>query len=99
MSLPIVFLDEARTELQEAADWYESQRAGLGLTFVRAVFEAIDRISHAPQSFAVVRRGTRSAPVSGFPYYRVYYRESHDAIQIVAVFHGSRDPRHWRRRT
>jgi len=33
MSLPIVFRVEAQAEFDEAFDWYEQQRAGLGVEF------------------------------------------------------------------
>jgi hypothetical protein len=35
-------LDEAANEAIEAAAWYESQRAGLGADFARAVDAALD---------------------------------------------------------
>jgi len=34
MSLPLVFRSVAQTEFDEAAAWYEGQRAGLGGDFV-----------------------------------------------------------------
>jgi len=34
MSLPIVFRVEAQAEFDEAFDWYEQQRAGLGVEFL-----------------------------------------------------------------
>ena len=40
MSLPIVLRDEAEAEFDQAFDWYDSQRVGLGAEF------AAERIKH-----------------------------------------------------
>ena len=53
MSLPVVLRPEARAEFDEAFDWYEQQRSGLGVDFVTQVQEVFDRIS------ATHRSGTR----------------------------------------
>jgi hypothetical protein len=37
MTLPIVLRREARAEFDEAFDWYEQQRAGLGVEFAERV--------------------------------------------------------------
>jgi len=37
MSLPVVFRRLARAEFDDAADWYEQRRAGLGAAFTAAV--------------------------------------------------------------
>lgn len=39
---PIVFRRQARRELDEAGDWYEQERSGLGLEF----FAEIERLLH-----------------------------------------------------
>ena len=45
MSLPIVLRQEARAEFDDAFDWYEQRRPGLGVDFVGQVQEVFDRIS------------------------------------------------------
>ena len=45
MSLPVVLRRQARAEFDEAFDWYEEQRAGLGIEFAARVQAAFDRIS------------------------------------------------------
>ncbi len=34
MTLPVIFRRQARLEFDEAADWYEQERAGLGSQFL-----------------------------------------------------------------
>ena len=39
MSLPVVLRPEARVEFDEAFDWYEQRRLGLGVDFVAQLQE------------------------------------------------------------
>jgi plasmid stabilization system protein ParE len=94
MSLPIVFRRAARTEFDDATDWYEQRRAGLGTTFVDAVQKVLDQIASQPQFYPEVFQDVREAIVPGFPY-RVYYREEPSQVIVLAVFHTARDPSIW----
>lgn len=97
MSLPIVLRDEAQAEFDEAFDYYEAQRPGLGLAFAARVQEVFDRLGANPRLHAAVFADVRKAAVARFPY-RVYYREETVRIQILSVFHTARDPAIWRGR-
>ncbi|MFO0843139.1 MAG: type II toxin-antitoxin system RelE/ParE family toxin [Gemmataceae bacterium] len=97
MSLAIIFLDEARAEFDEAYDWYEGQRTGLGEAFADAVQPVLDRISAMPKMLAAVFGDVRKAVVQRFPYC-VYYREEATCIRVLSVFHTSRDPSIWQSR-
>lgn len=94
MSLPIVFRRVARVEFDDAANWYEQRRAGLGAAFTTAVEEVMGRIADQPQFYPVAMEDVREAMVSGFPYC-VYYREEAGQILVLAVVHASRDPSIW----
>jgi plasmid stabilization system protein ParE len=97
MSLPVVFRRAARTEFDEAADWYEQRRAGRGARFTAAVRQVLDRIADQPQLYAEVFQDVREAPVAGYSY-GVYYREEAGQLVVLAVFHTSRDPSIWQSR-
>src|SRR3954466_12490981 len=97
MSLPVVLRREARAQFDEAFDWYERQRSGLGVEFVERVQDVFDRISNTPELHAVVHRDIRRALVRKFPY-SVFYRIRSGQVVVLAVFHGKRDPRVWKRR-
>jgi plasmid stabilization system protein ParE len=45
MSLPTVLRAEAQADFDEAFDWYEAQRPGLGTEFAAEVQKVFDRIS------------------------------------------------------
>ena len=97
MSLPVIFLPEARQEFDDAYDWYENQRAGLGETFADQVQRVLDRIAAMPRMHATVLGDVRKAVVKQFPYC-VFYREEASCVRVLSVFHTSRDPKIWQRR-
>jgi toxin ParE1/3/4 len=94
MSLPIVFRRKAEDELDDAAEWYNQRRPGLGEVLRRRVQEALDRIAEMPAMHEVVREDVRRAPVDQFPY-SIIYRVERNRVVVIAVFHTSRDPAGW----
>jgi plasmid stabilization system protein ParE len=97
MSLPVALRLEAKLEFDEAFDWYERQRPGLGGSFAACVEEAFERVAKAPELGAKVLREVRRAAVRRFPY-SLYYTVEADRIVVIAVFHGKRDPKVWQSR-
>jgi plasmid stabilization system protein ParE len=95
--LPLVVRPEAQADLLQARDWYARQRAGLGDQYVDAVEELLEQVRAALELFAQVLRNVRWAKIRRFPYV-VYYRILDDRTDVLAVLHGSRDPRVWQRR-
>lgn len=67
MSFPIRLLPEAKAEFDAAADWYEQQRAGLGMDFIARVREVLNRIAANPQLHATVYGDVPKAVVRHFP--------------------------------
>jgi plasmid stabilization system protein ParE len=94
---PIVFRRAARIEFDESANWYEQKTPGLGPRFTAAVGDVLNRISTQPHFYARVEKEVREALVADFPYC-VYYQPEPDRIQVIAVFHASRDPNIWKAR-
>lgn len=97
MSLPIVFRRVARTEFDEAADWYEQRQTTLGMTFVAAVQRILDVIASQPKLYPQVYQDVREALVSGYPFC-IYYREEAGRVVVLSVFHTSRGPSIWQDR-
>jgi toxin ParE1/3/4 len=94
MKKRIVLRTIARKEYDEAGDWYEARRRGLGVSFTEAVELVLDQIATQPDFYAIVQDDTREAVVRGFPYC-VYYCEEVTQVIVFAVFHTSRDPAVW----
>ncbi len=88
---------EAVDEVDAAYAWYEDQRAGLGEEFLAAFVEQLERIQDNPEAWAVLYRKVRACPLRRFPYI-LYFRILPDRINVIAVQHGHRNPRAWRRR-
>ncbi len=97
MSLPVLLRAEAEAEFDEAFDWYDSQRIGLGPSFAAAVRAVFNGIASQPFMHAVVFADIRKAVVRRYPYC-VYYRPHPDRVEVVAVFHTSRDAAIWQGR-
>jgi len=92
----------AKEETQEAAAWYERQRAGLGLEFLVAVEAMILEIGRAPERFPQLEtlpeeKNVRRALLDRYPY-AVIFEDIEGKIRILAVAHTSRRPSYWRRR-
>ena|SRR5438132_868795 len=97
MKLPSVFRRAARSEFDDAADWYEARQARLGAAFAAAVQQVLDRIAAQPDFYPQVYGEVREALVPEFPYC-VYYREEPGRVLVLSVFHTARDPSIWRGR-
>jgi len=94
---PVILRPEARIDALVAYRWYENQRPGLGGEFREALEQVIESLREKPKSYPGVLRDTRRLLLKRFPY-MVFYREYEDALVIVAVMHGKRDPETWQRR-
>jgi plasmid stabilization system protein ParE len=89
--------DEAQAEFDEAFDYYEGQRPGLGVSFAARVQDVFDRIGANPLLHAAVFADIRKAVVARFPYC-VFYRAEATRVEVIAVFHTARDPSVWQGR-
>ncbi len=94
MSRPVHLLPEAEREVEDAFEWYERQRRGLGLEFLLAFDAAVESLRRLPEGHELVALKTRKALLRRFPYLVLYAVET-ERILITAVFHGRRDPRGW----
>jgi plasmid stabilization system protein ParE len=97
VSLPVRLSPEAEAELEEAFTYYESKRRGLGKRFRNEVLAVARLIGKYPLHRAKVFGEARAWSVPGFRY-NLYYVEMSGWIEVVSVFHQSRDPRVWQDR-
>lgn len=98
MTLEVRLRPEAEQDLADAAAWYEEQRQGLGHEFLDEVLTMLSSIAETPLMHPNVHRNTRRAIIHRFPF-GVYFRVEDATIVVVAVMHGSRNPRRWKNRT
>lgn len=97
MLYPLFVAPEAELELEQAVNWYNEQRAGLGYEFLEAVEEVFDCIRKTPELHAISYRASRLALIKRFPYV-VCYLFDNEKVSVLAVFHGYRKPDTWKSR-
>jgi plasmid stabilization system protein ParE len=97
MSLPVVYLPEARDDIDTAFAHYEARQVGLGYAFVRAVEDRVNQIQTNPALYGLVNGNVRAAPLRRFPYV-VFYRVEPAQIVILAIQHGRRSSSSWQSR-
>lgn len=91
----------AQAELDEAAQWYEERRRGLGDEFLDSVGEAVEVLREwaaIGTTVEVAGHGFRRIGINGFPYH-LPYRMSDDEVQVLAVSHDRRRPGYWVQRS
>lgn len=71
--MKVTYLDAANAEFQEAIDYYNEQRAGLGFEFSDEVKEAVTRIRNYPEAWTPLSERTRRCQVHRFPYSIINY--------------------------
>lgn len=97
MTLAVTFRPAARSEFDEAALRYESNRAGLGVAFVAAIGQAVSISAAYPLRHPVVYRNIRRVRARQFPY-SVFFVAEAERIVVLSVFHSSRSPVIWQQR-
>ena len=97
MTYEVRLRPEAEEDLADASAWYEEQRQGLGHEFLDEVLTMISSIAEAPLVYPDIYRNTRRAIINRFPF-SVYFRVERATIVVVAIMHGSRNPRRWKNR-
>jgi plasmid stabilization system protein ParE len=91
VSLPLDFHPAVRDEIDDAHDWYEQRRPGLGSAFLDDAQRVLAEITANPARYGFAAADIREGPLTRFPY-AVYYRVLANCIRVLAVHHTSRDP-------
>jgi plasmid stabilization system protein ParE len=94
----VLFTEAARADLAEAVDWYDAHAAHMVPQLREALRAAVARIAANPKQFRAGPHHTRRVLLQRFPY-ALIFREAEEDCYVVALFHMSRDPTAWRRRT
>ncbi len=88
----------AERELNDAAQYYESNGAGLGAAFLAEVERCCDGIVEYPGAGLVMTGSVRRRLIRRFPY-ALLYRIREDQVRILAVMNLKRRPGYWVGRT
>ncbi|MBN1628299.1 MAG: type II toxin-antitoxin system RelE/ParE family toxin [Thermoleophilia bacterium] len=90
----MLFEPNACYELNEAADFYDLERRGLGNEFLDAVESALLTVADNPEAFPVVLGETRKRVVGRFPYSIMYWFDD-TAVHVSAIAHHRQRPNYW----
>ena len=95
MSYKIEFHPAVAIDYNDAFEWYEQQKGGLGEEFIQSLNDKFDDIILNPFAFGQRSKiGYREAKVKKFPYsiiYKIYVRKK--IVFVSAIHHTSRNPR------
>ncbi|HVR29019.1 MAG TPA: type II toxin-antitoxin system RelE/ParE family toxin [Thermoanaerobaculia bacterium] len=94
----VTFNELAERELNDAAQYYEHEQAGLGAAFIAEIERCTRAVVEHPQAGPVVLGSIRRRLCSRFPYALLYTVARND-IRILAVMNLKRRPGYWVGRT
>lgn len=84
--------EEAKKDISNSFDFYESEQVGLGKNFLENLDLCFKSISENPFKHPSKRGTFREALVPKFPFL-VVFETLEDKILVYAVFHTSRNPK------
>jgi plasmid stabilization system protein ParE len=93
MSYQVKVDPSATAELDEAMDWFEGQKAGLGVDFLLKFYNAVAFLKENPKLYPQVHQSFRRVLMKKYPY-AIYYAiaEANKEVVVLAVWHTSQDP-------
>ena len=95
--MKLIFLEEAEQELDDAIDYYNLEKPGLGDDFLLEILSSLHRINQFPEAWQPLSENTRRCQTRRFPY-GIIYSAFDDCILIVAISNLHRKPNHWKDR-
>ena len=92
--MQISFNPLAERELNDTAQYYEVESAGLGAAFLDEVERSCQGIAEYPEASAAVSGAIRRRLLRRFPY-ALLYSVSPDSVRVLAVMNLKRRPGYW----
>ncbi|MFN0206017.1 MAG: type II toxin-antitoxin system RelE/ParE family toxin [Planctomycetota bacterium] len=94
----LIIRDDAEADVEEAFNWYQKHRDGLGADFLLVVEAGLAVIERNPRLCQVVYKQTRRLLLRRFPF-GLFYIFDDKTIEVLACMHCRRNPTEWRERT
>lgn len=98
MSYILTVRKDAEFDIEEAFDYYQEKREGLGHDFLLCIEEALEKLKRNPLNYRKLHKELRRLPIQRFPY-RIFYLVQNNNVIVTAVFHARKDPTSWSIRT
>jgi toxin ParE1/3/4 len=91
MSYTLLIQKEAWVELQNAFEWYEEQKQGLGYEFIEKVQACYENLVDNPHRFPHINPNYRRIKTDRFPYI-LFYEIEDETIIIGRIRHIKQKP-------
>lgn len=85
MAFEIRLNEDARADLTEAVEWYETQKKGLGMHFFQTVSDTRDKITINPTHYGTYFQNCRDVAFAKFPF-EIVFQIQENAIAVIAIF-------------
>lgn len=92
MSYNLVIQSEAIVDIQNAFEWYEEQKPGLGYELIEEIEICYQKLCKHPENYTFINERYRRIQTKRFPYL-IIYKIERDNVIINSVFHARRKPR------
>jgi toxin ParE1/3/4 len=89
MSYHLVIQAEAVLELQDAFEWYEKQKIGLGYQLIDEIEYCYEQLCKYPEHYTYINERYRRIKTNRFPFLLIYEIEG-DIVTINSVHHAKR---------
>ncbi len=90
--MTVIIRAAALRDLDEAAEFYESQEPGLGADCYAFLEAEIDSLEQFAGIHARKHGFYRQVVRGRFPYFSIFYTMKNKVVEVVAVTDGRRDP-------
>jgi hypothetical protein len=91
MKYDLVIKEEAIVDMQQAYDYYEEHKTGLGERFLNTLEEYLGRVRKNPLHYQIKRKPYREVFIKHFPYL-IIYEIVDSSIIVYAIFNTSLNP-------
>jgi len=96
MSYRLIVRPEAEADIRSVYIRYENEVLGLGIQFLDAVDDGLDRISDGPLHYAIIAGGIRRKLLRKFPY-GLFFIFEEDEVRVLSVLQQAQSPELWKR--
>ena len=93
----VIIQPEAEADLDDAFEYLEAQKSTLGFDLLAEVVTILEILEENPFLFQKVHGEMRRAVTRRFGY-NVIYVVKEKEVFILAIMHGSRNPKRWQER-
>lgn len=89
--------DDAEVDFDKSFEFYSKDSTKVADAFFKQINLGFENIKQNPKSFPIAHKDIRKYVVKKFPFV-IYYRIVRTLIQVIAIFHTSRNPEIWNER-